>query len=141
MDSPWRLREGFATSSRALRKDVAGAEGLTHTHGGFVEPSLRLREALVSSSFGNDSWEGSSRNAGGSRTSQTLKLSSIYTHVDTQKEHDLRFCPPGGQALSRNDDEHRCVSSLSSTPGSSRVAKHLGCPQRQENTAFPYRVS
>ena len=48
---------------------------------------------------------------------------------------------PGGQALSRNDDEHRCVSSLSSTPGSSRVAKHLGCPQRQENTAFPYRVS
>ena len=27
MGSPWRLREGFATSSRALHEDVAGAEG------------------------------------------------------------------------------------------------------------------
>ena len=49
MGSPWRLREGFATSSRALHEDVAGAEGFSHTHGGFTKapraPPL----------FGNDS--------------------------------------------------------------------------------------
>ena len=39
MGAPWRLREGFAKSSSALREDVAGAEGFTHPHGGFVESS------------------------------------------------------------------------------------------------------
>ena len=52
MGSPWRLREGFATSSRALHEDVAGAEG-------FEKPPRRLREGFAKAPrappFGNDS--------------------------------------------------------------------------------------
>ena len=43
MGSPWRLREGFATSSRALYEDVAGAEG-------FEKPPRRLREGFAKAS-------------------------------------------------------------------------------------------
>ena len=43
MGSPWRLREGFATSSRALHEDVAGAEG-------FEKPPRRLREGFAKAS-------------------------------------------------------------------------------------------
>ena len=43
MGSPWRLREGFATSSRALHEDVAGADG-------FEKPSRRLREGFAKAS-------------------------------------------------------------------------------------------
>ena len=48
MGSPWRLREGFATSSRALHEDVAGAEGFSHTHGGFAKASRRRHGRLHS---------------------------------------------------------------------------------------------
>ena len=52
MGSPWRLREGFATSSRALHEDLAGAEG-------FEKPPRRLREGFAKAPrappFGNDS--------------------------------------------------------------------------------------
>ena len=43
MGSPWRLREGFATSSQALREDVAGAEG-------FEKRPRSLREAFSKAS-------------------------------------------------------------------------------------------
>ena len=43
MGSPWHLREGFATSSRALHEDVAGAEG-------FEKASRRLREGFAKAS-------------------------------------------------------------------------------------------
>ena len=46
MGSPWRLREGFATSSRALHEEVAGAEGFSHTHGGFLKASRRRHGRL-----------------------------------------------------------------------------------------------
>ena len=72
MGSPWRLREGFATSSRALHEDVAGAEdfekplrrlceGFSHTHGGFAKASRRrhgrlhletIRQIMTSPQFG-----------------------------------------------------------------------------------------
>ena len=71
MGSPWRLREGFATSSRALYEDVAGAEGFekpprrlregfSHTHGGSAKASRRrhgrlrletIREIMTSPPF------------------------------------------------------------------------------------------
>ena len=43
MGSPWRLRGGFATSSRALHEDVAGAEGSK-------KPPRRLREGSAKAS-------------------------------------------------------------------------------------------
>ena len=65
MGSPWRLREGFATSSRALHEDVAGADGF-EIREGFAKASAILTEASWSllegfakapraTSFGNDS--------------------------------------------------------------------------------------
>ena len=57
MGSPWRLREGFATSSRALHEDVAGAEGFEKAsrrlqpyprrlHGAFAKASRRRHGRL-----------------------------------------------------------------------------------------------
>ena len=43
MGSPWRLREGFAASPRALHEDVAGAEG-------FEKPPRRLRKGFAKAS-------------------------------------------------------------------------------------------
>ena len=59
MGSPWRLHEGFATSSRALHEDVAGAEGFAKASAIPTEASWSRLEGFAKAprapSFGNDS--------------------------------------------------------------------------------------
>ena len=43
---PRRVREGFTSASRALHEDVAGAEGFSHTDGGFLKASQRRHGRL-----------------------------------------------------------------------------------------------
>ena len=52
------------------------------------------------------------RNVGGSRTHRMLSLSLRCSHADIHKEHDSLKCPPGEQALSKNDGERQCTSNF-----------------------------